>query len=738
MSRHGQEARSVSLFPFLAVLICAMGALIFLLVVTTRRIRQQAIMQVQKVTVEEVADVDYFPPVLFAAEIEEQQEVAPRMIVVENPVVIPEPEPQVINLAAEHEAKLNALALQKAKSLDDLKLQNLNLIRLKNELSQSENNLIRSKQQIRRLQEKDEDLVQKMNEVKQQNSRAAELLQEELRKLQEKKQSQKSARSKYSVIPYDGQTGTAKRPILIECTDQGLTFIPEGITLTPDDLKDFTPGYNPLLAGTQALFQYWKAKDQKTNQEPYVLILVRPSGSVGYYVARKLLNNLKLDSGYELIDADWDFELPENDPSAEQVCQDAVDRVLSERQKLVSQLHRQPQEGSSPRGRTLKFDPRTGMVRVIEPEKGLGTGSGHSSPSEKLAANGNSKSSGNSRSGKSRFSDALTPRQQMTRADYLRKMANQKHIVSQEGAENGASGQPGFAQGKGRGTAEQQRAGLKRAGLKSLPGSREGAEVYDFAELRAQPSGRAAEGSGVKQAKVMSREQLRELAEQHLVSLEGARQNKVTDSQQQRTSQPDSTSSSSSSRVYENSFVDKKTQAQSSSSKQQQQAGSTQSQHRREGTPPGSSASGAGNSSSLSLNRSQRAGGAHSEIKSAKSSSWQQSRSGIGFEREIAIQVGADRILVGEEKFIKVDQGVTQEELLQSMIVVMDQYVNSWGPAPKGFYWVPTIQFTISPGGNQFYERLKGSAQKMGLQTESTFTLKPLPASSALTSEVEK
>ena len=60
MSRQGKEARSVSLFPFLAVLICAMGALIFLLVVTTRRIRHQAIMEVQKVIVEEVVEDDYF------------------------------------------------------------------------------------------------------------------------------------------------------------------------------------------------------------------------------------------------------------------------------------------------------------------------------------------------------------------------------------------------------------------------------------------------------------------------------------------------------------------------------------------------------------------------------------------------------------------------------------------------------------------------------------------------------
>lgn len=726
MSRHRHEARSVSLFPFLAVLICAMGALIFLLVVTTRRIRHQAIMQVQKVVVEEIVETDFYPPVLFSAEIVEPEVAAPIMVAVEPPMVIPEPEPQVINLAVEHEARLRALSLQKAKKLEKLKLQNLNLIRLKNELNQSASILTETKQQIQSLQEKDEELNQKMVQVKRQKSQVAEMLQEELRTLQEKKQSQKTARSKYSVVPYDGQTGTAKRPILIECTDQGLTFIPEGITLTPDDLMEFTPGYNPLLAGTQALFQYWQTKDRRSNKEPYVLILVRPSGSVGYYVARKLLNNLNLDSGYELIDADWEIELPEKDLNAERICQEAVDRVLSERKKLVTQLH-QHQARPGPGGRRLQFDARTGMVRVIEPEDGSGTSAdaGLSREPGKLGANGNSASAGTSR-----FSDVLTPKQQMTRADYLRRVADQKHIVFKEGTENGVSDQRGLTAGDGTG-AEQQ----TTAEFKNLPGSRQGAEVYNLSELRERAGGGAVKGSGLKQAKVMGREELDELAEQHLVSLDEIRKRREADSQN-RQGQSESAAPASENRMSESSF--RKAESQFGSSQSQQQASRSPSQKRLDEVPPGSSASGAGNGSSLSLNLNKRSR-AQSGSESTNNRQWQprQSRSGIGFEREITVQVGADRIIVGDGKTINVNQGVTQEELLQSMIAVMDQHYDSWGPAPKGFYWVPTIQFTVSPGGNQYYERLKQSSQKMGLQTEAKFTLDPLPVSSAPSSEME-
>jgi len=87
---------------------------------------------------------------------------------------------------------------------------------------------------------------------------------------------------------------------------------------------------------------------------------------------------------------------------------------------------------------------------------------------------------------------------------------------------------------------------------------------------------------------------------------------------------------------------------------------------------------------------------------------------------------------------IPVDQGITPEKLSQSLMVVMDQYVTSWGPAPKGFYWVPSLQFTISPGGNQYYERLKTTAHKMGLETEAKYTLDPLPGSSSLSNVKEQ
>jgi hypothetical protein len=55
MSRRARNQTTVSLFPFLAVLLCAMGALLVLLVITTRQIRDDAIRQVAAKPQESIA-----------------------------------------------------------------------------------------------------------------------------------------------------------------------------------------------------------------------------------------------------------------------------------------------------------------------------------------------------------------------------------------------------------------------------------------------------------------------------------------------------------------------------------------------------------------------------------------------------------------------------------------------------------------------------------------------------------
>ena len=63
MSRlKSRSTGAITLFPFLAVLICAMGALIFLLIVFTRQMREQAVNQA--INTQQVTENIVIPPIV--------------------------------------------------------------------------------------------------------------------------------------------------------------------------------------------------------------------------------------------------------------------------------------------------------------------------------------------------------------------------------------------------------------------------------------------------------------------------------------------------------------------------------------------------------------------------------------------------------------------------------------------------------------------------------------------------
>jgi hypothetical protein len=100
-------------------------------------------------------------------------------------------------------------------------------------------------------------------------------------------------------------------------------------------------------------------------------------------------------------------------------------------------------------------------------------------------------------------------------------------------------------------------------------------------------------------------------------------------------------------------------------------------------------------------------------------------RATIGYERELQIQVGADRLIVGGEHVVRAGLGETREELSGRMVTAIEAAARGWGPPPDAFYWVPALRFTVAPGGNRHYERLRGPLREWGLQSAATYTLDP-------------
>ncbi|HVV99563.1 MAG TPA: hypothetical protein VHB77_04450, partial [Planctomycetaceae bacterium] len=326
MSRRNSSP-SVALFPFLAVLVCVMGSLILLLMVTTRRIRQLQVAAEQ-------------------AEQEVQVEV-PEVIVPAPSTPVPSgPTPSEIRAASEAEwrRKLEELLALREERKDELDKRRKSLARIEGELKRAEAGLAELQGKLQLVHgEKGQDSETRQF-IEKEDQRVTRDIARTQAKIAVLKKQHADQQSRFAFIPYDGASGTTRRPIYIECTGEGLRILPEGEMLSSKDLAGFTKHYNPLLLGTQGLVQYWtgqlevKPDAKETMSVPYVLLLVRPSGCISYYYARELLTHLGQPFGYELIEDDYPLYFPPPDPNAQRVLRQAIELTYKNRDDVLRTL----------------------------------------------------------------------------------------------------------------------------------------------------------------------------------------------------------------------------------------------------------------------------------------------------------------------------------------------------------------------------------------------------------------
>jgi hypothetical protein len=339
--RSAHTSAGVSLFPFLAVLVCTMGSLILLLLVTTKRARAVAIQKAKAAAIPSTPE----PPPSMPLPIP----VATAPTVDQHPREDPNAElrRQIETFQRERDALRDRVAALQSE---------LDTIRSAALRSEAKTNLLQSR--LAEVRHAGDRLA------KERDTRQLELakLQDRLRaaeaRLAEAVKRQQSAGSEFAFLPFDGRTGTTRRPILIECTQEHIRFLPEDVRLTAADLDGFTPGFNPLLVATRELAHYWTAYDraragesdqtpaantfdndlaafQDSDHQPYVLLLVRSNGAVAFHIAKSCLTQLKIPHGYELVTDDMRFDVSDPDPDARAICQAAVDQVLAEREKVI-------------------------------------------------------------------------------------------------------------------------------------------------------------------------------------------------------------------------------------------------------------------------------------------------------------------------------------------------------------------------------------------------------------------
>jgi hypothetical protein len=116
----------------------------------------------------------------------------------------------------------------------------------------------------------------------------------------------------YSLVPYHGKRSDARPPIYVECVGQGVLFHPDKKLL---QASDYTPeairGEVERRHGPLAVQKAGKDKGKPPRDEPegpYVLFLIRPDGIANFYRAMASLKGYQLDFGYELVDEEWTLD----------------------------------------------------------------------------------------------------------------------------------------------------------------------------------------------------------------------------------------------------------------------------------------------------------------------------------------------------------------------------------------------------------------------------------------------
>ncbi len=323
--RRAKAKLTVSTFPFLAVLLCAMGSLIMLLMVFDQRAKRAARQRnMQQAVVQARAEEDRWKKAQAAldadATLQQEQE---RALRARGEKALGELEGQAKSLATSLESAATAALAEKGKAGDlrarvesisgQLEVGRRDLAALDARLDGTKRAALqreRERQDRKRLVGDAKRAVeaQRDSERVRLERLATELsgLEKALKQAEDHKDRKTQT---FSIIPYKGKRGEDKRPLYVECSSQGLIFHPDRLTVDPASEK------------TRLLLQIEdRARAQNTlymnaglvaHPRAFLMLLVRPDGIENYYKFQVAVKGAALDFGYELIDQEWDLDFPQ-------------------------------------------------------------------------------------------------------------------------------------------------------------------------------------------------------------------------------------------------------------------------------------------------------------------------------------------------------------------------------------------------------------------------------------------
>ncbi len=357
---------SISLFPFLAVLVCAMGALILLLLVMTRKIHHDqydgdAPSAVVAAPVAKFPDRSQDIAALETdqADIQrrisnmEQQATELQQAVDAQQLVVDGLRGQFTELEG---ALLAETTTSNKTDVKDLQYRISNLrqkqVVLRQRLDEHEKQLLARQLRLKAVTHATAAAELKLQQV---HSAIVALRQQ----VQEAQQAPATVGTE-TVVEFSNTTGTTRTPIIIEVTKEGYRIQPSGILIKPADMEGFPVGDTPLMAVILAVHRE-RAKSSLTSQ-PYVLLLVRPTGSEAFYPAQGILANEKIHFGYELINSKDEIAAGESAPTEIAAAEMALDEAYRRREKIYANLRFMGQGVPQPRTSAPPDPTRRGLA----------------------------------------------------------------------------------------------------------------------------------------------------------------------------------------------------------------------------------------------------------------------------------------------------------------------------------------------------------------------------------------
>ncbi|HEX3997415.1 MAG TPA: hypothetical protein VHX65_02580 [Pirellulales bacterium] len=296
--RRGTAAHNpgVSLFPFLAVLICTMGVMMLLLVIINRP--------------GAAALDDSTPPE--DAVFEEGGKGSAASLAAGNGGMA---DANAKSAAADDEMlesnrqlldwRISQLDIAREKTLGDLQNERLRLSTVEDGMRELRDQWDRVKKMAGHIEQADKTKDHDTQEIAAAIERLKSLLAATHEAIGKAIDAARQQAPAYAIVPYDGRSGTRRQPIYIECRSDAIVLQPEGIVLTAKDVKGPKGAGNPLASTIRAARDYLAGGTAPTpGREPYPLLIVRSDGIEAFYMARAAMASWGSDFGYELIEAD--------------------------------------------------------------------------------------------------------------------------------------------------------------------------------------------------------------------------------------------------------------------------------------------------------------------------------------------------------------------------------------------------------------------------------------------------